>query len=56
LGDAKGRFTAYLTSPSGAAINVRTTDGIHLTPGGAELLSQAVIASMRSALHIDLPQ
>ncbi len=56
LGNAKGGFTAYLTSPSGASINVRTTDGIHLAPGGAELLSQAVIASMRSNLHIGLPQ
>ena len=55
LGGPKGQFTAYLTSPSGAAINVRTTDGIHLSPGGAEVLSQAVIASMRSNLHIDLP-
>ncbi len=42
LGDAHGNFTAYLTTPSGV-INVRTTDGIHLAPGGAERLSQAVI-------------
>ncbi len=54
LGDAHGNYTAYLTTSSGV-INVRTTDGIHLAPGGAELLSQAVVASMRSQLRIDLP-
>jgi hypothetical protein len=55
LGDAHGNFTAYLPSASGAEINVRTPDGIHLAPGGGERLSQAVLASMRSTLHIDLP-
>ncbi|MGB7050632.1 MAG: DUF459 domain-containing protein, partial [Acidimicrobiales bacterium] len=54
LGDAQGNFTAYLTTPSGV-INVRTTDGIHLAPGGAERLSQAVIAAIRADLRIDLP-
>ena len=55
LGDAHGNYTAFLTNSSGATINVRTTDGIHLAPGGAELLSQAVMAAMRTQLHIDLP-
>jgi hypothetical protein len=55
LGDAHGNYTAYLTDPSGAAINVRPPDGTHLTPGGAERLSQAVITSMRDQLHLDLP-
>ena len=55
LGDAHGGFTAYLPSSSGAEVNVRTPDGIHLAPGGGERLSQAVLASMRSTLHIDLP-
>ncbi|MBV8463552.1 MAG: DUF459 domain-containing protein [Acidimicrobiales bacterium] len=54
LGDAHGNYTAYLTDASGAAVNVRTTDGIHLTPGGAERLSQAVVAAIRDQLHIDL--
>jgi uncharacterized protein len=54
LGDAKGNYTAYLTTPSGV-INVRTTDGIHLAPGGAERLSQAVVAAMHNQLGIDLP-
>lgn len=55
LGDAQGNFTAYLADGSGAEVNVRTPDGIHLAPGGGERLSQAVLASMRSSLHIDLP-
>ena len=54
LGDAHGNFTAYLTTPSGV-INVRTTDGIHLAPGGAERLSQAVMAAIRADFGIALP-
>ncbi len=56
LGDAHGGYTAYVNDSSGAAVNVRTTDGIHLTPDGAELLSQAVLAAIRDQLHIDLPR
>jgi hypothetical protein len=56
LGDAHGNYAAYLSDPSGAAVNVRTTDGIHLTPGGAERLSQSVIGALRDQLHIDLPR
>jgi hypothetical protein len=55
LADANGNFTAYLPSASGAEVNVRTPDGIHLAPGGGERLSQAVLNSMRSTLKIDLP-
>jgi len=55
LADGQGNFTAYLPNSSGAEVNIRTPDGIHLAPGGGERLSQAVIASMRSKLHIDLP-
>jgi hypothetical protein len=55
LADANGNFTAYLPSASGAEVNVRTPDGIHLAPGGGERLSQAVLASMRSTLKISLP-
>jgi hypothetical protein len=55
LGNAQGNFTAYLPDSSGNEVNVRTPDGIHLAPGGGEVLSQAVMADMRSALHIDLP-
>ena len=55
LADSQGNFTAYLPNASGAEVNIRTVDGIHLSPGGGELLSQAVIASIRSTLHVDLP-
>jgi hypothetical protein len=34
LGDGQGTFTAYSTNGSGAELNIRTTDGIHLTPDG----------------------
>jgi hypothetical protein len=55
LADAHGSFTAYLPDASGAEVNIRTPDGIHLAPGGGERLSRAVLAEMRSSLHIDLP-
>ncbi len=55
LGDAQGNYTAYLPDSSGAEVNIRTSDGTHLSPGGGERLSQAVMASMRSQLHVDLP-
>ncbi len=54
LGGAQGTFSAYLPDASGAEVNVRTPDGVHLAPGGGELLSQAVIASLRTTLHVDL--
>lgn len=55
LGDGNGNFAAYLPDSSGAEVNVRTPDGIHLAPGGGERLSQAVLAALRTKLHIDLP-
>jgi hypothetical protein len=55
LADSQGNFTAYLPNASGVEVNIRTVDGVHLSPGGGELLSQAVIASFRSSLHLDLP-
>ena len=55
LGDGQGNFAAYLPNSSGAEVNIRTPDGIHLAPGGGERLSQAVIDSIRSKLHIELP-
>ncbi len=54
LGDGQGNYTAYLPNASGAEVNIRTPDGIHLAPGGGERLSQAVLAAMHSTLHIDL--
>jgi hypothetical protein len=55
LGDPQGNFTAYLPDSSGAELNVRTPDGTHLSPDGGERLSQAVLATLRSVLQIDLP-
>ncbi len=55
LGDPQGNYTAYLPDSSGAEVNIRTSDGTHLSPSGGERLSQAVMAAMRSQLHIDLP-
>jgi len=55
LGTPQGAFTPYLTNAAGAEVNIRTADGIHLTAGGGEVLSQAVINAMRSTLHINLP-
>lgn len=55
LADSQGNFTAYLPDPSGAEVNIRTPDGTHLSPGGGEVLSRAVIQSMRTTLHINLP-
>ncbi len=54
LGNAQGDYTAYLTNGAGSEINIRTPDGIHLTPDGGEVLSQAVMNSMRSTLKIGL--
>jgi uncharacterized protein len=55
LGTPQGGFTPYLVNGAGAEVNIRTPDGIHLTTDGGEVLSQAVIDSMRSTLHINLP-
>lgn len=54
LGDPQGNYTAFLPNASGAEINIRTPDGIHLTPGGASLLAAAVENAMRTDLHIQL--
>ena len=54
LGDPHGGFAAYLPNAAGAEINVRTPDGIHLSPGGGARLAAAVAAAMQSHLHIYL--
>lgn len=53
LGGPKGVYQPFITV-NGQLENIRTPDGTHLTPQGAEVLSQAVIADLHSALHIDL--
>lgn len=54
LGTPQGQFTPYLVS-NGQEVNVREPDGTHIAPGGAEILSQAVISAMRVQLHIPIP-
>jgi uncharacterized protein len=55
LGTAQGTYTPFITNASGQVINVRTPDGIHLTPAGGEVLSQRVINYLRGTLHFVLP-
>jgi hypothetical protein len=54
IGTPAGTYTPYLQS-NGQNVNVREPDGTHIAPGGAEILSQAVIATLHSALHVALP-
>ena len=54
LGDQHHLYAAYLPDSSGAVTNVRTPDGIHLTPTGGARLASAVVAAMEVQLHIQL--
>ncbi len=46
LSDAQGHFQTYLPDGSGNEVDVRTPDGTHLSPAGADRLAQAVISAM----------
>jgi hypothetical protein len=48
LGTAQGGYTAFVTNGAGQVVNVRTPDGTHMTPGGGQVVSQAVIAELQS--------
>jgi len=54
LGGQNHSYTAYLTDASGTVINIRTPDGIHLSPDGGARLAAAVVADMENRLHIQL--
>jgi len=54
LGSPHGDFAAFLPDAAGAEINVRTPDGIHLSPGGGARLAAAVAQGMQRQLHIQL--
>ena len=54
LGDPHHAYAAYLPDASGAVTNVRTPDGIHLTPAGGARLAAAVVGAMQTQLHIHL--
>jgi hypothetical protein len=55
LGTAQGTYAPFITNASGQVVNVRTPDGIHLTPAGGEVLSQTVLNYLRGPLHFVLP-
>jgi hypothetical protein len=46
LGTPTGGYTAFITNPAGQIVNTRTPDGIHLTPGGGQVVAQQVIAQL----------
>jgi hypothetical protein len=46
LGSATGGYTAFVTNAAGQIVNTRTPDGIHLTPGGGQVVAQQVIAEL----------
>ncbi len=48
LATPQGGYTAFITNGAGQVVNVRTPDGIHLTPGGGQVLSQQVIAELQA--------
>jgi lysophospholipase L1-like esterase len=54
LVDKKGAYAAFLPDTAGAEVNVRTPDGIHLTPGGGARLATAVAGAMQTQLHVHL--
>ena len=55
LGTAQGTYAPFITNGAGQVVNVRTPDGIHLTPAGGEVLSQTVLNYLRGPLHFALP-
>jgi hypothetical protein len=55
LGTPQGAYAPFITNAAGQVVNVRTPDGIHLTPAGGEILSQTVLNYLRGTLHVDLP-
>jgi uncharacterized protein len=42
----RGKFTTYLPGPSGQTVQVRTSDGVHLTPAGAARVLPLVLAAI----------
>jgi uncharacterized protein len=51
LGSPPGTFSTYLLV-NGQNVLAREPDGTHVTAAGGDLLSQAVLATMRNQLHI----
>jgi uncharacterized protein len=55
LGTPQGTYTPFITNGSGQVVNVRTPDGIHLTPAGGEVLAQSVVNYLKGPLQVELP-
>ena len=49
-----GSYTEYLTSQSGQQIEVRTPDGIHLAPGGSQLVANSIISYVNKIWRLNL--
>jgi uncharacterized protein len=54
LGNASGDYEAGITDASGQSVELRTPDGVHLTPAGAGLLAGVVIDAFDSRWHLSL--
>lgn len=54
LGTPQGAYAQYLAGSSGAPQEVREPDGTHISPAGAEVLSQSVIGAMDRAWGLSL--
>jgi hypothetical protein len=52
IGDPAGAYTDVVAGADGAPVEVRQPDGIHLTPAGADLLADHVLALVEA--HTDL--
>jgi uncharacterized protein len=53
LGGRDGQYEAF-KNVGGSQAEIRTDDGIHLQPAGAQLLAEAVISEMDLAYHLKL--
>jgi hypothetical protein len=53
LGTSTGQFTPYRVV-AGQEVNVREPDGTHISPGGAQVLSNVVEQAIRTHLHIHI--
>jgi hypothetical protein len=47
-----GTFTSYLPGSSGQQVQVRTSDGVHLTPAGAGRVLPLLLAAIRTGWHL----
>ena len=52
FGDSQGRFSFTLPDPSGKPVLVRSDDGIHFTPAGANRLAQPIFQSLDKQCHL----